>query len=552
MPCYVVFTTSTPDSRERTTTTSSCSTQLHIIPYPVSMTAHTFTIHLNGSTSDFAQCVEAVGNRAGVDVSGWETDHAICKLYEGLASRHAPHIATFTQLEETVHLHLHCVFEASSLSGTQKRSFLSAVRSATEDLLRSAGRSFSTRSIQFLRQRNGSHRSIVFIDFVRRYLLTKKERKAGVEGWVCRTHSNVPVEWLTVDVVPVERPENKDMSVMSNKAYDFETCLAECVKAGVGDSTKLRQRFPVLYLNKMSGQGGKQWLKMLMEMSRDNIIHDGTLADYLGDLPPQVSVPDNIITRIMMNNQICPGFFCANLYRWASMQCGKRNTMFFYGPASTGKTLICQALSEAAPFYGNVNKNNENFPFNDCTNQALVWWEEASISGKNVEDAKALMGGTQMRIDRKGGDSVTVPPTPVMMTSNNEVWYVVNGNSITTVHEAPLKSRWVRYNLNNKCDTMKGFQYPDVDEATNAVAECISWGKANFEHVPVEDMRELPWALGDSRWRGKKITVSNWSSSNVLVVQESRRQEEEPREEGEPEPEGACCSDRRSSYRVPK
>lgn len=515
------------------------------------MTANTFTIHLNGTADDFSDCIEAVGSRAGIDVAGWEAHHALCKIYEGLATRYAPNIATYTQLEKTVHCHLHFVFEASSLSGTEKRSFLTAVRSLTEDLLRSAGRPFSTRSVQFLRQRNGAHRSIVFIDFIRRYLLTKKQATPGVEGWVCRSHNNVPIEWLTPDVMPTERHDNKDMTVVSNKAYDFGTCLAECVKAGVGDSSKLRQLFPVLYLNKMSAQGGKQWLKMLLEMSRDSIIHDGTLADYLGDIPPQPAVPDNIITRIMMNNQICPGYFCVNLFRWASMQNGKRNTMFFYGPASTGKTLICQAISEAAPFYGNVNKNNENFPFNDCTNQSLVWWEEASISSKNVEDAKALMGGTQMRIDRKGGDSVTVPPTPVMMTSNNDVWHVVNGNSITTVHEQPLKSRWTRYNLYNTCDTMKGFQYPDVDEATNAVAECLSWGKANYEHVPIEEMRELPWAIGAKQWRGKKITVSNWSR-NVLVVQESRRQEEEPREEGEPEPEGACCSDRRSSYRIPQ
>ena len=495
------------------------------------MTANTFTIHLDGPETDYEGVVGAVSARNSVTVSGGSVEEDLTTLFHELVSRADPNAPVYVQMEKTVHCHIHVVFEGGCMSDYSKRTMLGEVKNAVADLLRSAGKAYTVRNIQFLRQRNGAHRRITFIDYVLRYLYNKRKWSVGKEGYMSRFWSNVPPEWLAAAQPLLSGGTTKDMDVMSNKAVDFETCLTNCVKSGVGSMEKLRETFPTLYLNKMSSQGGKGWLKMLLEMARETIVNDCSFGYYLKGIDAQLPCPDNYLTRLMMNNGICPGAWCITLYRWSTNQAGKRNTLFFYGPASTGKTLICEALSRAAPFYGNVNKNNDNFPFNDCHNQSVIWWEEASINDKTVEDAKAVMGGTQCRIDKKGGDSTTVPPTPVMITSNNTIWQVTSGNSITTIHEQPLKARWTRFNLYSSCATQLNFTYPGPDESLEGIKECYSWGEANAHALPQDKMKELPWSLGHHEWE-PKLTVASWSltdgpSTSKMGVQEKDRQEEE-------------------------
>ncbi|ASC49366.1 NS1 [Dromedary camel bocaparvovirus 2] len=128
-------------------------------------------------------------------------------------------------------------------------------------------------------------------------------------------------------------------------------------------------------------------------------------------------------------------------------QAGKQNTVCFYGPASTGKTIFAKAVAHAVKLYGSVNHNNKQFPFNDCVPKLLIWWEEAIMHNEYVEAAKCLLGGTDCRIDQKHTGSAECKQTPVIISTNHDIYTVYGGNSASRVHEAPLRARVVQLNF---------------------------------------------------------------------------------------------------------
>lgn len=136
-------------------------------------------------------------------------------------------------------------------------------------------------------------------------------------------------------------------------------------------------------------------------------------------------------------------WLCCVLHKTA----GKQNTVCFFGPASTGKTNFAKAIVNAVKLYGCVNHQNKNFVFNDCASKLVNWWEECLMHNDWVEQAKCLLGGTEFRIDRKHKDSQLLPQTPVVISTNHDVYTVVGGNTTTMVHAKPLRERIVQFNF---------------------------------------------------------------------------------------------------------
>lgn len=155
-----------------------------------------------------------------------------------------------------------------------------------------------------------------------------------------------------------------------------------------------------------------------------------------------------------------------------SKRAGKQNTINFFGPASTGKTNMAKAIVNAVRLYGCVNHQNKNFIFNDCAAKLIVWWEECVMHNDWVEQAKCILGGTEFRIDRKHRESHLLPQTPVVISTNNNIYQVVGGNSITHVHEAPLRDRVVQFNFMQRLESTFGEITPT--EVAQWLAFCSS------------------------------------------------------------------------------
>lgn len=211
-----------------------------------------------------------------------------------------------------------------------------------------------------------------------------------------------------------------------------------------------------------------------------------TAIDYLVGPEPPEDVTTNRVYRIFESNGYDPRLAGSILYGWARRQFGKRNTIWLYGPATTGKTIIAEAIAHAVPFYGCVNWNNENFPFNDSVNKMLIWWEEGKMTAKVVEAAKCILGGSRVRVDQKCKASQQIESTPVIITSNTDLTVVVDGNTTTMEHRQPLEDRMFQFNLVKRLT-------PDFGKVTKQeIREFFKWAELNKTEVP--DVFRVPRA----------------------------------------------------------
>lgn len=69
------------------------------------------------------------------------------------------------------------------------------------------------------------------------------------------------------------------------------------------------------------------------------------------------------------------------------------------------------------------------------------------MTAKVVESAKAILGGSKVRVDQKCKSSQQIDPTPVIVTSNTNMCCVVDGNSTTFEHQQPLEDRMFKFEL---------------------------------------------------------------------------------------------------------
>lgn len=92
-----------------------------------------------------------------------------------------------------------------------------------------------------------------------------------------------------------------------------------------------------------------------------------------------------------------------------------------------------------------------------------------------VEPAKCLMGGTSFRVDRKHKDSAEQPQTPLLISTNHDIYTVVGGNTVTTVHEKPIRDRVVQFNF------MKTLPQNFGEISVNDVADWLGWCAEDFD-----------------------------------------------------------------------
>ena len=190
-------------------------------------------------------------------------------------------------------------------------------------------------------------------------------------------------------------------------------------------------------------------IKTALQGAIQEMLLTKTAEDYLVGKDPvsDDDIRQNRIYKILELNHYDPAYVGSILVGWCQKKWGKRNTLWLFGPATTGKTNIAEAIAHAVPFYGCVNWTNENFPFNDCVEKMIIWWEEGKMTAKVVETAKAILGGSRVRVDQKCKASVPIEPTPVIITSNTNMCYVIDGNTTTFEHKQPLEDRMFKLEL---------------------------------------------------------------------------------------------------------
>nr|QRV11697.1 NS1 [Bat parvovirus]QRV11698.1 NS1 [Bat parvovirus] len=205
---------------------------------------------------------------------------------------------------------------------------------------------------------------------------------------------------------------------------------------------------PDTYIQALTSPGGQNYCINILEISGLRVSKDCTAYGLIVEQgEDKMRLVQSKIWKIFEKNCMNPLKCMHAIACVLNKQSGKRNSILFHGPATTGKSLLAQSIAREVRNTGCYNPANVNFPFNDCLNKNLIWVEEAGNFGQQVNQFKAVMSGQDIRVDQKGKGSKPLNSTPVVMTSNEDVTQVRVGCELRPEHTQPIRDRLVEFNL---------------------------------------------------------------------------------------------------------
>lgn len=118
----------------------------------------------------------------------------------------------------------------------------------------------------------------------------------------------------------------------------------------------------------------------------------------------------------------------------------KHNVFVIQGSSNSGKTTFIRPLLELFSF-GEIVSGGQ-FMFQNCINKELLIWEEPLIGPDFVEMCKRVFEGMTTQVPVKFKAPQTLHRTPILITTNKDVWYYCTGD------EAALLNRMCLYFFN--------------------------------------------------------------------------------------------------------
>nr|QKE54964.1 MAG: replication protein [Parvoviridae sp.] len=326
---------------------------------------------------------------------------------------------------------------------------------------------------------------------------------------------------------PIQQKPKKTPVIDTANAQRYMDLIDWLVEKGITTEKQWLLEDRISFRSHQAGQGTARHIKEALKAAAQEILLTKCARDYLVMKEGEFGdIQENRIYKIMKINGYDPHMVACIFAKWSNREYGKRNTIWLHGPATTGKTNIAEAIAHSVPFYGCVNWTNDTFPFNDCVNKLIIWWEEGKMTAKTVETAKAILGGSKVRVDQKCKGSEELEPTPVIITSNTNMCWVVDGNTTTYEHKTPLQERMFKLELTVQLK-------PDFGKITKQeVRQFFTWG-ATYPGVPssefavrksapvavvVEEKRQTMPPVGEKR---KMEDASEQSPLRKLLVEGS-------------------------------
>lgn len=121
---------------------------------------------------------------------------------------------------------------------------------------------------------------------------------------------------------------------------------------------------------------------------------------------------------------IKPSKFAENILEVMDHKKRKQNTLIFQGLPNSGKTFIANSISKACIFYGAVSQGTAGYAFmwQDCINKRVIIINEPFFDLCMIESLKTVLEGTGTFVHKKNTGDEYLCPTPVIITTNNDVW----------------------------------------------------------------------------------------------------------------------------------
>lgn len=276
------------------------------------------------------------------------------------------------------------------------------------------------------------------------------------EGPEIQNQQLAPGETLPVSYVSTETDWSSGAGDTIIKTGVMEKLCMEalrlCRENHIFTTKHFKLKFPDKYMQFSARNQGITKLEDTINLYCETIIATSNAWEIakarLGETDTE-NMDSNLVIRLSLFQGYSPRYTAQLILCWLTGITGKKNTLYFYGPANTGKTMMAESICKMVGIYGNVNHSNRSFPFNDCHNKALLWWEECLMLEEYVEPAKCILGGSSVRVDKKNQDSVLLAKTPIVITSNNDITQTSSRNAISSAHAPAIRSRCLKFTYNN-------------------------------------------------------------------------------------------------------
>ncbi|BAU69604.1 nonstructural protein 1 [Megabat bufavirus 1] len=312
---------------------------------------------------------------------------------------------------------------------------------------------------------------------------------------------------LSIETGPSPQ-EKKQKRMASQKEISIKETIDDLVKNRLHTVEKWMLGNPDTYIAQIAAPGGEQIIKNILDIVTLKMSVEYTALDLIinSGKTQKKKAKKTKAWKLIKDNNMNPYKVFHAIMCCLNKQMGKRNTILLCGPASTGKSLIAQKICQLVGNVGCYNASNVNFPFNDCSNKNIIWVEEAGNFGGQVNQFKTIMSGQSIRLDQKGKGSKEIQPTPVIMTTNEDITKVMIGCELKPEHKQPIMDRCVRIELKKRLQGDFGLledgEIPDIFKwlikkgyEPTMQSYCEKWGATptwgeNWNTKPKENTEE--------------------------------------------------------------
>ncbi|URG17255.1 nonstructural protein 1 [Copiparvovirus P229T/pangolin/2018] len=440
----------------------------------------------------------------------------------------------FMQLEKGVSGLYHLHYLISTNCGTPRD--MSTIFKTVER--RVSEHYFTLKGLVFFNPKKNGHGAWESSDkeFIRSYLLSKLPLEGCIWAWTTMKEEfekcclSKPDREDLLNKKPVEELIPKYRGNSGDSLQKLVTFLGSNY---ITTEESLSEQHPEIYFSYAATNSGSYMLRAALNITLKKILKSKTLSMTLMGVDsedslktvaklPMTSMLGNKVWQILAMNRYNPDLAAAVFFYWGNKQTGKKNTIYLYGPATTGKTNLAQAICHASAKYGNVNWNNENFPFQDILDCQVGWWEEGKLTAKLVESAKAILGGTKVRVDRKCKTSEELIPPPMIITSNLDMTFVVDGSMVTGEHRVPLQERMIKFSLNQRLDPDFGIiTKQEVKDFFTHGAKVLANGGVPDDCYLSTGPAHIPFEIPTTNWQwGSGIRKPLWERAVPDPVQD--------------------------------
>lgn len=316
------------------------------------------------------------------------------------------------------------------------------------------------------------------------------EKRRALRGQVYEEANRAVASTSGGEIVPY-RPPLAAPVVKTTSATRFKQLVCFLFESNIYNEEDWHAKDPESLLTYQSSQTLRWQMNSALQAATRRCLTERRLFDFwLAAGTADVEWEQNRVVKLLRYQGYDPKKVGALFIAWGARQTGKKNALWLFGPATTGKTNLASAVVRLAPLWGCVNQTNESFPFNDAANKCVIWWEEACMRRKMVETAKMILGGQPCRVDQKNKGSAFVRGTPVIVTSNVDITLVTDGNVEDVTHRQPLMDRLVRldfkYKLPGDFGLISREEVAGWIRGSMEVFENGGWGLDDLEPEPME------------------------------------------------------------------